>query len=595
MNSESKTCQNCKQSFTIEPEDFTFYEKVKVPPPSWCPECRLQRRLMFRNENFLYKRPSSFSKKEIFSQHPSEGNTQVYENDVWFSDQWDPLIYGKEYDFSRPFFEQLKDLFLQVPIFALSVIRGVNSPYSNNFDGFKNCYLVFNGNYCEDCMYGVMVSYSKNSLDLGASSKCESCYGGFWLNSCTKVFFSMQCSDSFNLWFCKNCVGCSDCFGSINLRNKRYHIFNEPHTKEDYEAKLKSFNLNSHAALLRFQKEVQKFWQEYPMRYMQGLKNTNVSGEYIFNSKNAQNCYLIREAENVRYCQYMEIGPLKDCYDYTVWGSGAELLYEALNTGLGAYNVRFSNECWPEVRDTEYSLYCQSSSNLFGCVSVRKKEYCILNKQYAKDEFETLRGKIIAHMNDMPYVDIKGRTYKYGEFFPPMLSPFPYNHTPAHEHFPSTKEEAAKEGCFWKENENKEYIASKKASELSDTIQEVPDSITQEIILCEDWEKDEATARTHNCTKAFKILPQELSFYRRFNLPLPRKCYRCRHHDRLKFRRSIHLYARACDCLRNEKGYKNSSQHFHGNTLCPQDFKTAFDPQSPEIVYCEQCYQSEVF
>lgn len=36
---ETKTCQNCKTRFTIEPEDFVFYEKIGVPAPTFCPEC----------------------------------------------------------------------------------------------------------------------------------------------------------------------------------------------------------------------------------------------------------------------------------------------------------------------------------------------------------------------------------------------------------------------------------------------------------------------------------------------------------------------------------------------------------------------------
>ena len=39
MQSETKTCQNCKQDFIIESEDFNFYEKIKVPAPTLCPEC----------------------------------------------------------------------------------------------------------------------------------------------------------------------------------------------------------------------------------------------------------------------------------------------------------------------------------------------------------------------------------------------------------------------------------------------------------------------------------------------------------------------------------------------------------------------------
>lgn len=434
-------------------------------------------------------------------------------------------------------------------------------------------------------MYSVTLSNSKNSVDLAACSKCQNCYEGFWLESCSKCFYSVQCSDSFNLWFCKNCVGCNDCFGSINLRNKKYHIFNQPYTKEEFEKKLESLNLDSHESITNLQLQAKEFWLKHPVKFIQGLKNTNVTGEYIYQCKNTKDSFLIREAENVRYCSYMEIGPLRDSYDYTVWGSGAELLYEALNTGLGAHNVRFSDECWPEVRDTEYSLFCQSSSNLFGCVGVRNKQYCILNKQYTKEEYEALVPKIIQHMNDMPYIDKKGRVYKYGEFFPPFMSPYAYNHTPAHEHMPFIKEQAEQEGCFWKDTEDRTYQITKRSSELPDSIRNVDDSITKEIILCKEWEKNETNAKLHNCTKAFRILPSELAFYRHYSIPLPRKCFYSRHHNRLQYRNPFKLFHRTCMCD------KSHPQHAG---KCINEFETSYAPGRPEIIYCEQCYQAEL-
>jgi len=575
MEKETKQCQNCKNDFIIEPQDFEFYGRIKVPAPTFCPECRLQRRLMFRNEHFLYKVKSDFSGEEIFSMHPKEGGLKIYENSAWYSDKWDALDYGKDYDFSKPFFIQLNELLRSVPIFALSVIRGVNSDYSNNFDGYKNCYLCFNGNYCEDCMYSVTLSYSNNSLDLAACSKCEKSYDSFWLESCSNCLYSVQCSDSFNLKFCKNCVGCIDCFGCVNLRNKKYHIFNEPYSKEEYEKKLAEFNLGSHESVAKFKKQATEFWLKYPVKFIQGLKNYDVTGEYIYQCKNAKDSFLIREAENVRYCSYMEIGPLRDSYDYTVWGSGAELLYEALNTGLGANNSHFVSECWPEVRDAEYSMFCQSCSNIFGCIGLRNKQYCIFNKQYTKEEYTALREKIIEHMDTMPYIDPQENVYKYGEFFPPMMSPYAYNHSPAQEHFPKTKDQVVTLGCFWIDSEDKGYKITKKASELPDFINKADDSITKEIILCEEWEKDEENAKLHNCTKAFRILPNELALYRRYNIPLPRKCFYSRHNERLKFRNSFKLWDRKC-------------------AKCGADIKTSYAPDRPEIVYCESCYNKEV-
>ena len=141
-NSEKITCQNCKQDFTIEPEDFNFYEKIKVPAPTFCPLCRAQRRLNFRNERGLYKRKCDFSGKEIFSMYAPDSPVKVYERDIWLSDAWDPMDYGREIDWSRPFLEQLHELMLEVPFKSNNVVRGVNSDYSNNATNPKNCYLV---------------------------------------------------------------------------------------------------------------------------------------------------------------------------------------------------------------------------------------------------------------------------------------------------------------------------------------------------------------------------------------------------------------------------------------------------------------------
>ena len=78
MDTETKQCQNCKNNFTIESEDFDFYKKIDVPPPTFCPECRNQRRLAFRNERFMYKIKSPFSGKDIFSMYtPLSGKKVV--------------------------------------------------------------------------------------------------------------------------------------------------------------------------------------------------------------------------------------------------------------------------------------------------------------------------------------------------------------------------------------------------------------------------------------------------------------------------------------------------------------------------------------
>ena len=162
---ETRNCQNCKASFTIDSEDFNFYAKMQVPAPTFCPLCRAERRLAVRNERRLFKVKDAFTGKDIFSLYPSEGGSKSVTEEEWFNDDWDAMSYGREYDFSKPFFEQILELKKEVPVFSLRVEFMVNSPYSANATALKNAYLLFNSNNSEDCMYGNATDFSKDCVD----------------------------------------------------------------------------------------------------------------------------------------------------------------------------------------------------------------------------------------------------------------------------------------------------------------------------------------------------------------------------------------------------------------------------------------------
>ena len=592
MNSETRNCQNCKKDFIIEPEDFDFYEKIKVPAPTWCPMCRVQRRLMWRNERFLYKRKSDWSGKEIFSQYPAEAPVKVYESKVWYSDAWDPMEYGRDFDPSRPFLEQLRKLMSEVPHRSTSMIDDINSDYCNNATGPKNSFLVFNTTYAEDCLYGNGVNFSKRCLDISHVNKCEFCYQSFWIARSSRIFFSSQCENCLDVYFSKNLRACTSCFGCVNLRNKQYHIFNKPYTKEAYAAELKKYNLGSFEELQKILGEARKFWLGFPIKFIEGQRNEDVSGNYIFNSKNCRNCYLIREGENLKYCQYLEVPENKDCYDHSVWGNMNNLTYECCICGKGTNNIRFCGSCWPEVHGLEYCLFCGPAGDCFGCVGLRNKQYCILNRQYSKEEFEKLRNEIVKQTNEMPYRDAQGKVYKYGEFFPPEFSPFAYNETIAQEHFELTKEEAIKQGFRWQERRERNYAITLKTADVSDDIKNVSESILKEVIECSHGGKC-----NDECTGAFRIVADELSFYRQAGFPLPHLCPNCRTAERLKERTTFKTWPRKCQCAgaQSENGvYQNTVRHQHGDGRCSNEFETSYAPDRSEIVYCEKCYQQEV-
>ncbi|MCX6723080.1 MAG: hypothetical protein NT094_03350 [Candidatus Staskawiczbacteria bacterium] len=114
-NQETRQCQNCKQDFIIEPDDFDFYEKMKVPAPTFCPECRLQRRLAWKNERSLYKVDCNLCGATVFAMHSKDAPFPIYCMDCWESDKWNAVSYGREYNFLKHFFAQLHDLYNKVP------------------------------------------------------------------------------------------------------------------------------------------------------------------------------------------------------------------------------------------------------------------------------------------------------------------------------------------------------------------------------------------------------------------------------------------------------------------------------------------------
>jgi hypothetical protein len=284
---------------------------------------------------------------------------------------------------------------------------------------------------------------------------------------------------------------------------------------------------------------------------------------------------------------------VKDTYD----GIGQykhNLCYENVDNDIGHRNI--STITVYDSSDVAYSYNCHGSQNLFGCIGLRKKSYCILNKQYAEEEYKALMPKIIGHMNAQPYVDTGGRIYAYGEFFPFEISPFAYNETLAQDYFPLSKAEIVDIRKYpWRPVETKGYQITLESSDIPDRIHGVGEDILNQTIACLHQ------GECHDpCTTAFRVTGWELQFYRKMGVPLPRLCPNCRHYQRLKKTNPLKLWHRACECegqmskVKGQNAYRNMGTHQHGTGKCPNEFETSYSPDRPEIVYCEGCYQQEV-
>ena len=575
---ETRSCQNCKQNFAIEPEDFKFYEKISVPPPTFCPKCRMTRRMRFGNHLNMYKRRDDLGNKEILSVYGKDVPFPIYTAEDWWSDKWDPMQFGKEYDFAIPFFSQFLALYRSVPQMNLVNINSVNCNYCPKIMNAKNCYLSI-GLGIENCIYGYYSRYSKDSIsyfNLNLSEKCYECVDCY---KCNSLFFSQDCVECYDSKFLIDCRNCHDCFGCVNLRNKSFCILNKQYTKEEYKEIINEYDFGSNEGIKQAIEKLNNLKVHLPRRYSILNKCANVTGNHLSNSINSFDCFDISEDSSLERVKYGIIGSsMRDCYDFFTGGEDIELSAEFMLTVGGSNNFATINV--PESHNVKYSIDCYNSSNLIGCVGLRKKEYCILNKQFTKEEYEELIPKIIQHMKDIPYIDNKKRVYAYGEFFPEEFSPFAYNETVAQENYPLTKGQALDMGYSWKDSEKRNYQISVKSQDLPDHIRDAKDDILNHIIGCEHEGKC-----NEQCTEAFRIISQELDFYRKQNFPLPRLCPNCRHHQRQKQRNPLKLWHRACMCELENHGHDGK---------CPNEFETSYSPERLEIIYCESCYNKEV-
>jgi len=565
MNQENRNCQNCKQDFIIEPDDFAFYEKIKVPAPTFCPECRKQRRLSWRNDFNLYNSNCKLCGKSIVTLFSPESKMTVFCNKCWWSDNWNPRDYAVDYDHSKTFFSQIHELIHKVPVLATvndDGIGSVNSEYTHDFSFSKNCYMVFVAWKIENVMYSYYVIAGKDMVDCtNIMDFCEFIYEGLQLEKCSRVKWAQNCISCLDSSFLYDCKDCSNCFLCAGLRHKKYYYKNKSYTKEEYEKIINSYQINTWSGAERAKKELEEFILKIPRKFANNKNCYNCTGDFLINGKNSKYCFNVQKPENDKWIENADAP--KDSYDLSIGGELSEC-YEGITCDHSSKNL-FGIFTW-KSHDVQYTHHCHTSHDLFGCVGLRNAEYSILNKQYSKEEYEKLRSRIISDMENNPYIDAQGAQYKFGEFYPIELSYFGYNETMAQEQFPLDKEEVSKSNWKWQDSFQrtigKETIQPK---DIPESIEDVKDDILENVLRCVD------------CSRNYKIVKAELDLYRKMNVPIPRRCFHCRLSIRLKKKNPYQLWHRKCM-----------------NPGCTNEFETSYAPERLEIVYCESCYNSEV-
>jgi hypothetical protein len=569
-----KTCKISWKTFTIDLWEADFLEKISptfgwkkyiVPEPTLCPTERMIRRLGFRNERSLFYRKCDMTGKQIVAQYPTNSEYTVYDKSVWFSDDWDASSYGVDFDFSRPFFPQFRELMLRVPRMARVQQGNIeNSEFCNRASDCKNCYLLYSSNNNEDSYYGAFINDGFQCIDNTNVYGCHVCYESVDCYDCQRVFWCEECKNCSDFYFLKSCVGCRDCLFCTNLTQKQYCIMNKQLTKEEYEKQISTTDFSNQKLLLKLKKTFEDIKKNMFVKYFSWVKNENVSGDHIDSSKNALEIFDSKGLEDCRYCQ--SIFHSKNCMDFCYWWQESSWIYEVHAAGRGCSNMLFCNESWDNNKNLIYCDQCMFSSDLFGCCGIRHGRNAIFNKHYSQADYEALCGRIIDHMKS---------TGEWGEFFPLNLSPFGYNETVAQDYFPLSEGDAKMKWYKWK-------LDDEVSSYHGDFYQPLPieqydekkvgyDVAQKNIDECVEWIIECQTTK-----KPFKIIKPELAFYIEHHLPLPILYPNERHRLRTLVRNPRIMHERECD-------------------ECSCCLETVYAPDRTENVLCESCFQKRIF
>ena len=549
-NLQTRVCEHCKQNFTISDEELVLYKKVDIELPILCFFCRVKLHLSFWMFGKFRKGKSDLSGESLITVLPEKTRYPIYSLHEWHSDKWDAMDYGLDYDPSKSFFEQLQNLQEKVPHPHQNGAKNTGCDYCDDVWNSKNCYLSRSMEECEDLLYSYRNLWVKNSIDVVVCFNSEKCFNSSDCHHSYKLFYSKHSRDCIESSFLYDCRNCQNCFMCWNLRNKSHCIENIQYTKEEYEEKLKSFKLGSYESIQFFRKRFDEIIQNDVIhRPNFNLKTYNSSGNYLLNCKDCHNCNTLSESEDC-------VNITRATEDKTCIDADGCFYSELMGNCAACLNGYAEKYCaWSSSRYSEYLDLCIECEYCFGCVGLKKKKYCILNKQYSKEEYENLKEKIISNMKH------RG---EYGKFLPYSMSAGPFNLSTSFLYFPDTKkEDILKLGGYW-EDISESNVDGMPTFLLPDDIKDVPDDIINKALICPEtgWR--------------FNIAQNELIFYRENNIPLPRHHFDVRTRNQLKYLTVIQAYPYKC-------------------FYCQKDIEAYYLPEwNYQKIACEECYKQNI-
>jgi hypothetical protein len=466
-----------------------------LPLPTVHPFEALRRMYVFGALRPLFKGKSVISGQSLLTRYNPDLGTKICSTEEFF-DLIDNTEVGQDYDFSRPFFEQWYEVFRKSVQPPLNKSNCEDSDYVNGALNLSGCYLCFAMWDSKDCLYCVTALSCRDCVDLCYSVNCELCYSSNNLTRCYEVQESTDCSDcqsSFGLFGCSNC---SNCYGCVDLSREEYCIFNQKVTKSAYEQFLAGKDLASYNNRIIAVAECNAFAVAQNYKAKTISISERATGAYIERCEDVEQVY---NAVSSRFSGYLIIG--QDAHHcYRGLGVRSSFTYQThgfdSSVNVYCYTVRGGS-------NNIYSTFLYNNcSDCFGCTGLKKNSYCILNKQYSKEEYLELVPRIIAHMKS---------TGEWGEWFPIQYAPHYYEEGSWAEFMHDIPREVARKRGYL-------LLPDSELKTPSDQTDSIPDKLSGADITT----LLATPVRCQKTGKLFNLQRRELDFYLKLGIPVPR-------------------------------------------------------------------------
>lgn len=289
------------------------------------------------------------------------------------------------------FYTEFKKLVKSKPHNAVSSRAAHNCSYGDYIYYSKNAYLSYFLMDCADCYYSEYLAKCRDCVDCAYLANGELCYECLDCNDLYNCSFLEDCHGCCDCDFCLDCIDCKNCFGCFGLRRQQFRIFNKPYAQNDWRKKVAALKKNPLQKILKIL--IPEF-EKHPRLFARQLKGGERSlGDYIYFSDNCYQCFNVRNTENCAYVSEIlnpEFRSLNnvDC-DFS---SSIELCYDCHDANQ-CNNCSFINHC-SSCSDCNYCCYCYNCQDCLGCAYLTNKQYCILNRQFTRDEYFFAINKI---------------------------------------------------------------------------------------------------------------------------------------------------------------------------------------------------------